>query len=127
MEYWFELAEYDMEIAAVMLKGMRYLYVGFMCHQVVEKALKGCIWALCGAEPEYTHSLSRLLRNSGLSSELPDKLAGLVDVLEPLNIETRYPTQKNKLLKSLTDQRSTYILEQAKEFYQWIKSKLSNP
>jgi len=40
-KYWLELAEYDMETAKVMLLGERYLYVGFMCHQVIEKALKG--------------------------------------------------------------------------------------
>ena len=38
--YWLEVAEYDLETARVVLAGKRYLYVGFMCHQAVEKALK---------------------------------------------------------------------------------------
>ncbi|HNT28701.1 MAG TPA: HEPN domain-containing protein, partial [bacterium] len=38
--YWFEIAEYDLETARAMLKTKRYLYVGFMCHQTIEKALK---------------------------------------------------------------------------------------
>jgi len=37
--YWIDLAEYDLETAKVMLAGKRLLYVGFMCHQVIEKAL----------------------------------------------------------------------------------------
>jgi hypothetical protein len=37
-EYWFDIAEYDLETARVMLQGKRFLYVGFMCHQVIEKA-----------------------------------------------------------------------------------------
>ena len=37
VEYWFESANYDLETAKVMLDGKRYLYVGFMCHQVIEK------------------------------------------------------------------------------------------
>lgn len=41
VEYWLELAQYDLDTAKVMLDGKRYLYVGFMCHQVVEKVLKG--------------------------------------------------------------------------------------
>ena len=41
-EYRLELAEYDLETEKVMLKGGRHLYVGFMCHQVLEKALKAC-------------------------------------------------------------------------------------
>ena len=39
--YWIECAEYDMETAKVMLQSKRYLYVGFMCHQTIEKRVKG--------------------------------------------------------------------------------------
>lgn len=65
VSYWIEMAEYDLETAKVMLDGGRYLYVGFMCHQVIEKALKGYIWKTAGAEPAYTHSLARLLGAPG--------------------------------------------------------------
>ena len=70
-DYWLDLAQYDLETAEVMLEGKRYLYVGFMCHQVIEKALKASIWVLIGSEPEYTHALARLLRISGLRDEYP--------------------------------------------------------
>ena len=125
-DYWLHLAQYDLETAEVMLNGKRYLYVGFMCHQVIEKALKASIWALTGNEPEYTHALARLFRVSGLKDELPENLAGLIDVLEPLNVEARYPTHRGKLMKSLTHERSEVILSQTKEMYSWIKSKLLN-
>lgn len=36
VSYWIEMAEYDLEIAKVMLDGGRYMYVGFMCHQAIE-------------------------------------------------------------------------------------------
>ena len=39
-EYWFESAEYDLQTARAMLETRRLLYVGFMCHQTIEKALK---------------------------------------------------------------------------------------
>jgi len=38
-----DLAEYDIETAKAMLQTSRYLYVGFMCHQTIEKALKAVI------------------------------------------------------------------------------------
>ena len=41
--YWLELADYDLETARAMLQTGRYLYVGFMCHQVIEKALKAVV------------------------------------------------------------------------------------
>jgi HEPN domain-containing protein len=37
VKYWVELAEYDLETASAMLKSKRYLYIGFMCQQTVER------------------------------------------------------------------------------------------
>ena len=38
--YWIEIAEYDIETAKAMLVSKRFLYVGFMCHQAIEKTIK---------------------------------------------------------------------------------------
>lgn len=38
--YWIEMSDYDLETADAMLLTGRYLYVGFMCHQTIEKILK---------------------------------------------------------------------------------------
>ena len=38
--YWIEMSDYDLETADAMLVTGRYLYVGFMCHQIIEKILK---------------------------------------------------------------------------------------
>jgi len=38
--YWIDLAEYDIVTATAMMKTKRYLYVGFMAHQAIEKILK---------------------------------------------------------------------------------------
>lgn len=40
IRYWVEIAEYDLATAEAMLETGRYFYVGFMCHQVIEKILK---------------------------------------------------------------------------------------
>ncbi|MCC5927826.1 MAG: HEPN domain-containing protein [Cyclobacteriaceae bacterium] len=47
-----------------------------------------------------------------------------IDQLEPLNIEARYPTHKERLLRSLTHVKCLEIIEQTKELQQWIKEKL---
>ncbi|NJK94894.1 MAG: HEPN domain-containing protein [Bacteroidales bacterium] len=40
VKYWVELSDYDYETAIAMQLSRRYLYVGFMCHQSIEKILK---------------------------------------------------------------------------------------
>lgn len=40
ISYWVELSDYDIETAEAMFRTRRYLYVGFMCHQTIEKAFK---------------------------------------------------------------------------------------
>lgn len=42
--YWKELADYDVDTAEVMYDGGRRLYVGFMCHQVIEKTKELKSW-----------------------------------------------------------------------------------
>jgi len=62
VKYWLDIADYDIETARVMLKGGRYLYVGFMCHQVIEKALKSVIARDC-ADGEIPPTIHHLLKS----------------------------------------------------------------
>jgi len=65
-KYWVELAEYDLETARVMLNNGRFLYVGFMCHQVIEKMLKACYVNSHQDIPPYTHNLKYLAEKAAL-------------------------------------------------------------
>jgi HEPN domain-containing protein len=47
-----------------------------------------------------------------------------IDQIEPLNIEARYPSHKERLLKSLTESKCNEIIEKTKEIQKWIKEKL---
>lgn len=38
--YWVDIAEYDLKTAEAMLATERYLYVGFMCRQTIERFFK---------------------------------------------------------------------------------------
>ncbi len=121
--YWLELSDYDLETAKAMLSSKRYLYVGFMCHQTIEKAIKAYHCKHRADAPPFTHSLTLLARGSGLSEHLSDGQRGLIDILEPLNIEARYPTYKENLLKSLTQERCKQILKDTEALQQWIKQR----
>lgn len=48
----------------------------------------------------------------------------LIDTLEPLNIEARYPSYKERLLKSLTRECCEDLIKKSEELHLWIKSKL---
>jgi len=47
-----------------------------------------------------------------------------LNLLEPLNIEARYPTHKEELLKSLSKERCEEILVNTKKFQKWVKKRL---
>ncbi|WP_319586310.1 HEPN domain-containing protein [uncultured Desulfobulbus sp.] len=121
--YWIEMAEYDLETARAMLQTGRYLYVGFMCHQVIEKTLKAVV-ANNNKIPPYIHNLSRLAEISGIYIQLDGIQKDLLDSLEPLNIQARYPEDKERLFQMLDFKRCSELLTQTEELYQWIKATL---
>ncbi len=123
--YWVDLASYDMDTAKAMLQTGRLLYVGFMCHQVVEKMLKAWWASAKDSTPPHTHSLVTLPTLSGLFDLLDPAQRTLLDTLGPLNVETRYPADRQRILASLTPQRCQTIISQTEELRQWIHSKLS--
>ena len=95
-----------------------------MCHQTIEKILKAR-WSNRLEEPPLKiHSLSRLAERTGLDKELPEERMGFIDRLEPLNIEARYPSYKERLMKSLTKEYCKWLLAQTKDLQQWIKDRL---
>lgn len=124
IKYWLSMASYDYDTAKVMLKGRRYLYVGFMCHQVLEKSLKALYVAKKNANPPYTHNLSYLAKESNVYYELDEKQKDFLDIVDPLNIEARYPSYKEKIFKTLNLDVCNKIFKQTGDFFLWIKKKL---
>lgn len=108
-----------------MLATKRYLYVAFMCHQVIEKTLKA-YWSDVMEEPPLKiHHLSRLAMKSGLADSMTEKQLDFIDKLEPLNIEARYPSYKERLLKALTPEYCQELLRNTHTLQLWIRNKLS--
>jgi len=124
VKYWLEMSDYDIDTAAAMLETGRYLYVGFMCHQTIEKALKAYWSANLDEIPLKIHTLSRLAERTGLDKDFSEEDQDLIDILEPLNIEARYPSYKERLMKSLTHEYCINLLESTKRLQKWIKDRL---
>ena len=118
------MSDYDLETAEAMLATGRYLYVAFMCHQTIEKILKA-YWTLHLEEvPMKIHSLFRLAEKTGLDKDFTEEQLDFIDTLEPLNIEARYPSYKERLLKSQNREYCDRLLQQTKELQLWKKNKL---
>lgn len=124
VKYWLELSEYDLETAVAMFQAKRFLYVGFMCHQSSEKILKAYFSKSNTETAPYTHSLAYLLKLTNLDNSIPEEYEDLLDDLEPLNIEARYPSHKEKLLADLNQSKCEDLLLKTKRFIKWIKEKL---
>ncbi len=122
--YWIEISDYDLETANAMLKSKRYLYVAFMSHQSIEKILKAYFVKFKKMTPPFSHSLSLLAKKSDIYNNLSQEQINFLDILEPMNIEARYPTNKEQLAKSLTKERCEEILKKTQELQLWIKKKL---
>ena len=124
IEYWLDLAKYDLETAKAMKDSKRYLYVGFMCHQVIEKALKAYYASRFEDTPPYTHNLRLLAQKGGLYSMLSEPQKGFLEFLEPLNIDSRYPAQKDKLLAMLDSEKCTDIIQKTESELKWVTTRL---
>lgn len=124
VEYWTSTAEYDIKTAEAIQETKRFLYVGFMCHLVIEKMLKAHFVKINDTIPPYTHNLQYISEKSGLFNELPEEYKDFLDTLQPLNIRARYPADRDELYKLLTEERCQLLIEKTKEMMIWIKNKL---
>ena len=120
------MTDYDIKTAKVMFDGGRYLYVGFMCHQVIEKALKAIIARDCveGEIPPKIHNLIKLVNKAGLYEKMSTEQLEFIDAINPLNVEARYPDHKNRIAANLSEDSCRQIIEGTEELLCWIKKQL---
>ena len=123
-KYWIEIADYDIGTAKAMLVSKRYLYVGFMCHQAVEKTIKGYYCSKKDEVPPFTHNLKNLAERCGLLPLFSEEQLDFIEELLPMNIEARYPTHKEQIFKLLTPKKCEEIIKQTESLCQWIKQQL---
>ena len=122
--YWREISDYDLETAEAMFVTGRWLYVGYMCHQVIEKIFKA-YWCSKKVEPApFSHNLINLAQSCGLGQLLNEEQRDFVHEMMPLNIEARYPSYKKSVGESLSKERCKVFIDKTKALQQWVKTML---
>lgn len=124
VEYWLDVAQYDLDTAEAMYSTQRWLYVGFMCHQVIEKTLKAYWCKAMPNDPPYVHDHVRLADGCGLYSKLSDVQKRFIALMRTMNIEARYPEHKQRLAQTLTKDACRSMIDDTKQMQLWIKEQL---
>lgn len=124
VQYWLDIADYDLDTAEAMYQTGRWLYVAFMCHQVIEKTLKAYWCATLDDDPPYTHNHKRLADGCGLYQQTSTEQRDFIETITNYNIEARYPEDKDALSRTLTKEFCRQIIDETKLLQQWIKDRL---
>lgn len=116
---WLDMVEYDLTTAKQMLKTGRFVYVIFMCHLAIEKALKAIVCEETNKVPPKTHDLIYLI-NLG-KVVLPGDLLDFVGVINNAGIVTRYPEDLSKLILSYPKEITREYLDKTSEVIKCMK------
>jgi len=124
IEYWLDIAQYDMDTARAMHENGRYLYAVFMCQQATEKILKANYIQKFDNEAPMTHNIVYLVNI--LDMKLSPEQNEAVSTLTAYYIEGRYPSYKKKLSILVDSNKSYTLLKQTEVLFQWLKSLLQS-
>jgi len=123
--YWIELCDDDIPVAKTLLQSKDFLWMGFICHLIAEKALKAVIANITDDVPPKDHRLIKLATLAQIDDELSEEQVALLAKLQPLQIEARYPSYKERIAATLTPDYCKVLLEETEDFLCWIKSRLN--
>ena len=121
VNYWIDLSDEDFRVAKGLLKLEHFLYVGFMCHQCIEKIFKAVYERKLNDIPPFTHDLIILANETGIFDMLVEDQLNFIEQLSPLNIRARYPDYKKELAKELTKNVCEKMISKTQELQQWTK------
>lgn len=116
---WLDMVEYDLTTAGQMLKTGRFVYVVFMCHLAIEKALKAIVCEETNKVPPKTHDLIYLI-NLG-KVKLSDDLLDFIGIINNAGIVTRYPEDLSELISSYPEEITKKYLERTLETVKCIR------
>ena len=123
-DYWLDICNDDLKAAHDMLISKNYLWMGFICHLIAEKALKAAIaHSSCNVPPKI-HDLPELADKTFVKNDISDKHRALLRKLTPLQIEARYPEYREKIRAVLSESYCKQLLKDTEDFLCWIKMKL---
>lgn len=101
------------------IKGGRIAFAMFATHLVMEKILKAHVVKKTKKMPPMIHNLISLANIAGLNLTTED--INLFSLLNPMNIETRYPTKPSKMP---TKKEAEALIKRAKVTFEWLRKEL---
>lgn len=119
---WIKSSEYDISTAEALYKSKKFVYVIFMCHLAVEKALKAIVACKIEKAPPKTHDLFYLVKLALL--ELPEAYMPILMHLNEASVPTRYPEDIVKIAKAYNKFAAQRYLKETKELLKWLKSRI---
>jgi len=119
---WIKSSDYDIATASALLKSKRYVYVIFMCHLSVEKALKALVVQEKRETPPKIHDLFRLIHLSGIV--VPEQHQVIITHLNEASIPTRYPEDMSQLVRHYNKAAAERYLARTKGLLKWLKAQI---
>jgi HEPN domain-containing protein len=111
--------DYDLVTAENMLNTGRFLYVVFMCHLALEKALKALVTEETGKTPPKSHNLIALAQRARL--DLPEDRRDFIGQMNDASIVTRYPEDLPNIVAQYSQSVAGVYLQKTKELIAWIR------
>ncbi len=116
---WLDMVDYDLITVKQMFETGRYVYVIFMCHMAIEKALKAIVCEETDKVPPKTHDLIYL---TGLGKvKLNPDLLDFIGMINNAGIVTRYPEDLSKLVSSYPRDIAKVYLEKTQKVIKCLK------
>jgi len=119
---WLDQSTYDLKTAESLYQARRYIYVIFMCHLAVEKALKALIVEVTGKAPPRTHNLVNLMKIGQV--KLSDEQIRFITRLSLAGVVTRYPEELKRALDDYPPPVTRDYLKKAKDVVKCLKQQL---
>ena len=116
---WLAQVDYDIATAEQMLHVSRYIYVIFMSHMALEKALKALVTEETQKLPPRTHNLIDLAQRAQvvLSQEQQDFLGKINNT----SVVVRYPDDLAEMVSQYPEAIAQNYLERTKELITWVR------
>jgi HEPN domain-containing protein len=121
-ECWIESAIDDLSIADTLIKGGHWLYVLFMCQQVIEKAVKGLYAFYVDDNIPHIHNIGAIAQK--LENKIPvvinSEQYSFFEDLSKYYIKSRYNIYKRNLSVKLDAKKTKIMLKKTKEVFEWL-------
>jgi HEPN domain-containing protein len=115
---WLAQVDYDIATAEQMLHAGRYIYVIFMSHLALEKALKALVTEETQQLPPRTHNLIDLAQRAQVVlSEQQDFLGKINNT----SVVVRYPDDLSAMVSQYPETIARDYLERTKELILWVR------